>query len=170
MLYCSEIMYVIPQRDYVCYTAARLCMLYCSEIMYVILQRARCSITYIDYECYIFTRCSELAAAQPECIKQPHWVLVRFPPPFLFCLGGFNRPCMSYIYTREHLLQRILVDFFWLLSRRCMSYIHTHKHSGNKSTRRDSLWYSGLHFDLLERWGAGVEYHFQEFNEPYAPS
>ena len=24
--------------------------------------------------------------------------------------------------------------------------------------------------DLLERWGAGVEYHFQEFNEPYAPS
>ena len=22
----------------------------------------------------------------------------------------------------------------------------------------------------LERWGAGVEYHFQEFNEPYAPS
>ena len=23
---------------------------------------------------------------------------------------------------------------------------------------------------LHERWGAGVEYHFQEFNEPYAPS
>ena len=23
---------------------------------------------------------------------------------------------------------------------------------------------------LYERWGAGVEYHFQEFNEPYAPS
>ena len=23
---------------------------------------------------------------------------------------------------------------------------------------------------LCERWGAGVEYHFQEFNEPYAPS
>jgi len=23
---------------------------------------------------------------------------------------------------------------------------------------------------LEERWGAGVEYHFQEFNEPYAPS
>jgi len=23
---------------------------------------------------------------------------------------------------------------------------------------------------LDERWGAGVEYHFQEFNEPYAPS
>ena len=23
---------------------------------------------------------------------------------------------------------------------------------------------------LNERWGAGVEYHFQEFNEPYAPS
>ena len=22
----------------------------------------------------------------------------------------------------------------------------------------------------IERWGAGVEYHFQEFNEPYAPS
>jgi len=22
----------------------------------------------------------------------------------------------------------------------------------------------------LERWGAGVEYHFQEFNEPYSPS
>jgi len=22
----------------------------------------------------------------------------------------------------------------------------------------------------VERWGAGVEYHFQEFNEPYAPS
>ena len=22
----------------------------------------------------------------------------------------------------------------------------------------------------FERWGAGVEYHFQEFNEPYAPS
>jgi len=22
----------------------------------------------------------------------------------------------------------------------------------------------------MERWGAGVEYHFQEFNEPYAPS
>jgi len=21
-----------------------------------------------------------------------------------------------------------------------------------------------------ERWGAGVEYHFQEFNQPYAPS
>ena len=21
-----------------------------------------------------------------------------------------------------------------------------------------------------ERWGAGVKYHFQEFNEPYAPS
>jgi len=23
---------------------------------------------------------------------------------------------------------------------------------------------------LVERWGPGVEYHFQEFNEPYAPS
>ena len=23
---------------------------------------------------------------------------------------------------------------------------------------------------VLKRWGAGVEYHFQEFNEPYAPS
>jgi len=23
---------------------------------------------------------------------------------------------------------------------------------------------------IHERWGAGVEYHFQEFNEPYAPS
>ena len=23
---------------------------------------------------------------------------------------------------------------------------------------------------LFERWTAGVEYHFQEFNEPYAPS
>ena len=23
---------------------------------------------------------------------------------------------------------------------------------------------------MTERWGAGVEYHFQEFNEPYAPS
>jgi len=23
---------------------------------------------------------------------------------------------------------------------------------------------------MEERWGAGVEYHFQEFNEPYAPS
>ena len=23
---------------------------------------------------------------------------------------------------------------------------------------------------LYERWGAGVEYHFQEFNEPCAPS
>ena len=23
---------------------------------------------------------------------------------------------------------------------------------------------------LRERWGAGVEYQFQEFNEPYAPS
>jgi len=22
----------------------------------------------------------------------------------------------------------------------------------------------------VERWGAGVEYHFAEFNEPYAPS
>ena len=22
----------------------------------------------------------------------------------------------------------------------------------------------------VERWGAGVEYHFQESNEPYAPS
>ena len=22
----------------------------------------------------------------------------------------------------------------------------------------------------IERWGAGVENHFQEFNEPYAPS
>jgi len=22
----------------------------------------------------------------------------------------------------------------------------------------------------MERWGAGVEYHFQEFHEPYAPS
>ena len=24
--------------------------------------------------------------------------------------------------------------------------------------------------DNVERWGAGVEYHFQELNEPYAPS
>jgi len=23
---------------------------------------------------------------------------------------------------------------------------------------------------MMERWGAGVEYDFQEFNEPYAPS
>ena len=23
---------------------------------------------------------------------------------------------------------------------------------------------------MYERWGAGVEYPFQEFNEPYAPS
>ena len=23
---------------------------------------------------------------------------------------------------------------------------------------------------IEERWGAGVEYHFQEFHEPYAPS
>ena len=31
---------------------------------------------------------------------------------------------------------------------------------------------SAAHSDrtCLERWGAGVEYHFQEFNEPYAPS
>ena len=27
-------------------------------------------------------------------------------------------------------------------------------------------YYIGFH----ERWGAGVEYYFQEFNEPYAPS
>ena len=26
------------------------------------------------------------------------------------------------------------------------------------------------HTGTSERWGAGVEYHFQEFNEPYAPS
>jgi len=26
------------------------------------------------------------------------------------------------------------------------------------------------HLDVNERWGAGVEYHIREFNEPYAPS
>ena len=33
--------------------------------------------------------------------------------------------------------------------------------------------YQHLHIDDVyehERWGAGVQYHFQEFNEPYAPS
>ena len=28
----------------------------------------------------------------------------------------------------------------------------------------------GLPYTLQERGGAGVEYHFQEFNKPYAPS
>ena len=35
---------------------------------------------------------------------------------------------------------------------------YTERHSTSKSVY------------LHERWGAGVEYHFQEFNEPYAPS
>ena len=33
--------------------------------------------------------------------------------------------------------------------------------------KRDSL---AKLYNTQERWGAGVEYHFQEFNEPYAPS
>jgi len=32
------------------------------------------------------------------------------------------------------------------------------------------IWYQRMNMWLEERWGAGVEYHFQEFNEPYAPS
>jgi len=30
--------------------------------------------------------------------------------------------------------------------------------------------YPSIHTEREERWGAGVEYHFQEFKEPYAPS
>ena len=37
----------------------------------------------------------------------------------------------------------------------------------------DQTWkevYLGKKGTTVERWGAGVEYRFQEFNEPYAPS
>ena len=50
-------------------------------------------------------------------------------------------------------------------------YIHTHMYV---YTHLSCLFDGCLlvHVDEVcdERWGAGVEYHFQEFNEPYAPS
>ena len=30
--------------------------------------------------------------------------------------------------------------------------------------------YTCVYYIYMERWGAGVEYHFQEFNDIYAPS
>jgi len=41
-------------------------------------------------------------------------------------------------------------------------YIHEHWYNCNCIIAEWSSRYR-------ERWGAGVEYHFQEFNEPYAP-
>ena len=40
----------------------------------------------------------------------------------------------------------------------------------NMKKTRDMSMCSAIACGTMERWGAGVEYHFQEFNEPYAPS
>jgi len=42
-------------------------------------------------------------------------------------------------------------------------YEHVYTHLNCSTLDEQHVWYE-------ERWGAGVEYHFQEFNEPYAPS
>jgi len=41
---------------------------------------------------------------------------------------------------------------------------------GRESTESMWLCVYDLTVRYTERWGAGVEYYFQEFNEPYAPS
>jgi len=46
-----------------------------------------------------------------------------------------------------------------------LTHIHARAH-----TYTYSHTYIIAHAGTSERWGAGVEYHFQEFNEPYAPS
>ena len=45
---------------------------------------------------------------------------------------------------------------------RYVSYINIYKYR--------NLEVQTCYMAIQERWGAGVEYHFQEFNEPYAPS
>ena len=53
---------------------------------------------------------------------------------------------------------------------------HLFLSTNRKSHGQNSGWlkkmqkYSRDSVPPYERWGAGVEYHFQEFNEPYAPS
>ena len=75
------------------------------------------------------------------------------------------------------------------MSTHCNTYTHTHRESlrrineGLQRFHEDNR-QNGHLFESMgvridtdvfacasdERWGAGVEYHFQEFNEPYAPS
>ena len=74
-----------------------------------------------------------------------------------------------------------LVEILQHTATHCNTQKHTETHE--KYSRR-LLWVSFAHSQLklssnspppppllvMERRGAGVEYHFQEFNEPYAPS
>ena len=56
----------------------------------------------------------------------------------------------------------------------CVCVINRWNWSGSdgRGARVAQVWRWGRVTDSAryERWGAGVEYHFQEFNEPYAPS
>jgi len=51
-----------------------------------------------------------------------------------------------------------------------MRVMHTsamHAYTPHILHHSTNAWYN---IGIRERWGARVEYHFQEFNEPYAPS
>jgi len=48
------------------------------------------------------------------------------------------------------------------------THVHTHTHTHAYTPREE--WSLDHNVRDDERWGAGVEYRFQEFNEPYAPS
>jgi len=55
----------------------------------------------------------------------------------------------------------------------CVTSMCHDKSRGHNSSSFFFLFYINVVAWLVyegERWGAGVEYHFQEFNEPYAPS
>ena len=99
----------------------------------------------------------------------------------MYDMNMLNCPAWKYAYCTS--TQIILLNHNLL-------YIHTiyythnlfqsHPHTHNSMCIK-SIWLlsSGHHLEWevrgwgrvpLERWGAGVEYHFQEFNEPYAPS
>ena len=57
----------------------------------------------------------------------------------------------------------------WVMSHMCMSRVtHVNESCHTCEWVVSHMWMSCVTHE--ERWGAGVEYHFQEFNEPYAPS
>ena len=79
-------------------------------------------------------------------------------------------PTLIHTYTHAHYISNLDTHIY--------TYIHVHStYIQSRYTYRDYISNLGSHMDICvprldihERWGAGVEYHFQEFNEPYAPS
>ena len=80
----------------------------------------------------------------------------------------------SYSHTHSH-LTRVVAKVASLSLPLSLSLTHTHTHTHtlihtHTRTPHERGSKGGIVARYRERRGAGVEYHFQEFNEPYAPS